>query len=55
MVLHGPLNEHWVGHLTEINIREIIVMAPLMVLIVLIGVWPMWIMDVVNKAMAMLF
>jgi NADH-quinone oxidoreductase subunit M len=54
-VLHGPLNEHWAGHLTEINAREIIVMAPLMVLIVTIGVWPMWIMDVVNKAMAMLF
>ncbi len=54
-VLHGPLNENWVGHLTEINVREIIVMAPLMILIVLIGVWPMWIMDVVNKAMAMLF
>jgi NADH-quinone oxidoreductase subunit M len=54
-VLHGPLNEQWVGHLSEINVREIIVMAPLMVLIVAIGVWPMWIMDVVNKAMAMLF
>jgi NADH-quinone oxidoreductase subunit M len=54
-VLHGPLNKNWVGHLTEINIREIIVMAPLMVLIIAIGVWPMWIMDVVNKAMAMLF
>jgi len=54
-VLHGPLNQNWVGHLTEINVREIIVMAPLMVLIILIGVWPMWIMDVVNKAMAMLF
>jgi len=54
-VLHGPLNENWAGHLTEINAREIIVMAPLMVLIVAIGVWPMWIMDVVNKAMAMLF
>jgi NADH-quinone oxidoreductase subunit M len=54
-VLHGPLNQNWVGHLTEINAREIIVMAPLMVLIIAIGVWPMWIMDVVNKAMAMLF
>jgi NADH-quinone oxidoreductase subunit M len=54
-VLHGPLNMHWVGHLSEINVREIIVMAPLMILIVLIGVWPMWIMDVVNKAVAMLF
>ncbi len=54
-VLHGPLNENWVGHLTEINVREILVMAPLMILIIAIGVWPMWIMDVVNKAMAMLF
>jgi NADH-quinone oxidoreductase subunit M len=54
-VLHGPLNRNWVGHLTEINVREIIVMAPLMILIVLIGIWPMWIMDVVNKAVAMLF
>jgi NADH-quinone oxidoreductase subunit M len=54
-VLHGPLNAHWVGHLNEINAREIIVMAPLMVLIVLIGIWPIWIMDVVNKAVAMLF
>jgi NADH-quinone oxidoreductase subunit M len=54
-VLHGPLNQNWVGHLTEINVREIIVMAPLMVLIILIGIWPMWIMNVVNKAVAMLF
>jgi NADH-quinone oxidoreductase subunit M len=54
-VLHGPLNEHWSGHLAEINVREILVMAPLMVLIVLIGIWPMWIMNVVNKAVAMLF
>jgi NADH-quinone oxidoreductase subunit M len=54
-VLHGPLNEHWVGHLTEINVREIIVMAPLMIMILLTGIWPMWIMDVINKAMTMLF
>lgn len=54
-VLHGPLNEHWVGHMSEINIREIIVMAPLVILIVIIGIWPMGIMNVVNKAVAMLF
>jgi NADH-quinone oxidoreductase subunit M len=54
-VLHGPMNEHWVGHLTEINTREIIVMAPLMILILLTGIWPMWIMDVINKAVTMLF
>jgi len=54
-VLHGPMNEKWVGHLTEINIREIIVMVPLMVLILWIGIWPAWILNVINKAVMMLF
>ncbi len=49
-VLHGPLNEKWVGHLTEINSREIFVIAPLMVLMLWIGVWPAWILDVINRA-----
>ncbi|MEN6394612.1 MAG: hypothetical protein ABFD53_12465, partial [Anaerolineaceae bacterium] len=54
-VLHGPLNEKWVGQLSEINAREIIVMAPLMVLMLWIGVWPAWILDVINRAVAMFF
>ncbi|MFL7871799.1 MAG: NuoM family protein [Anaerolineales bacterium] len=57
-VLHGPLNEHWAHgehKLTEINIREIIVMAPLMVMILWIGVWPAWILNVINKAVVSLF
>jgi len=57
-VLHGPLNEHWAHgehKLTEINFREIIVMAPLMVLILWIGVWPAWILNVINKAVVSLF
>jgi NADH-quinone oxidoreductase subunit M len=57
-VLHGPMNEHWAHgehKLTEINTREIIVMAPLMVMILVIGIWPGWILDVINKAMMMLF
>jgi NADH-quinone oxidoreductase subunit M len=57
-VLHGPINEHWAaeGHiLKEINLRETFVIAPLMVLILVIGVYPAWILDVVNKAMMMLF
>jgi NADH-quinone oxidoreductase subunit M len=53
--LHGPLNEKWVGHLTEINAREIVVIAPLMVLMLLIGVYPAWILEVINRAMLMLF
>jgi NADH-quinone oxidoreductase subunit M len=57
-VLHGPLNEHWAHgehKLTEISTREIVVMAPLMALILIIGVWPAWILDVINKAVMRLF
>jgi len=57
-VLHGPMNEHWAHgehKLTEINTREIIVMAPLMTLILIIGIWPAWILDVINKAVMHLF
>jgi len=57
-VLHGPMNEHWAHgehKLTEINTREILVMAPLMVLILWIGVQPTWILGVINKAVGMLF
>ena len=53
-VLHGPLNEHWAEgehKLTEINVREITVMTPLMVLILVIGIYPAWILDVINKTM----
>jgi len=56
--LHGPMNEHWAHgehKLTEINTREILVMAPLMVLILWIGIYPAWILDVINKAVSMLF
>ncbi len=58
MVLHGPLNEKWAHgehRLREITTREIIVMAPLMVLMLVIGLWPAWILDVINKAVVMLF
>ena len=51
-VLHGPLNEHWAHgehKLAEINVREILVMAPLMVLILAIGVWPGPILEIINK------
>src|SRR5689334_15512136 len=57
-VLHGPLNEHWAHgehHLTEINTREILVMVPLMALILWIGVWPAWILNVINNAVVKLF
>jgi NADH-quinone oxidoreductase subunit M len=57
-VLHGPLNEHWAHgehKVTEINAREIIVMVPLMVSILVLGIWPRILLDVINKAVTMLF
>jgi len=57
-VLHGPMNEHWAHgehKLTEINAREVMVMIPLMALILWIGIYPMWILNVINKAVVMLF
>ncbi len=57
-VLHGPINEHWAHgehKLTEINLREIFVMAPLMILILVIGLYPAWILDVINKTMMVLY
>jgi len=54
-VLHGPLNEAWKGHALEIDRREIAAIAPLMVLILGIGVWPMWILNVIGPTVARLF
>ena len=57
-VLHGPMNEYWAHgehKLSEIKTREIIVVAPLMALILAIGIYPAWILDVINKAVMMLY
>jgi len=57
-VLHGPMNEHWAHgehKLTEINAREILVIAPLMLLMLAVGVYPAWIVTVINNAVVALF
>ena len=53
MVLHGPYNEEWAAydrdeHSLEINRREMIAMAPLMVLMLVTGLYPNWILTVIN-------
>jgi NADH-quinone oxidoreductase subunit M len=55
LVLHGPLNTRWLGHVTDINPRELVVMTPLMALMLLIGVWPSWLLNVINQAVEFLF
>jgi len=53
--LHGPLNERWKGHLTDISRREILVLAPLLVLMLWLGLWPAWLLTVINRAVVGLF
>jgi len=55
MVLHGPLNELWVDNLRDINSREFVVVVPLMILMLWIGVWPAWILKVINWAVQGMF
>lgn len=54
-VLHGPLNDAWAGHAMEINRREVLAIVPLMVLILSIGVWPAWILRVIEPTVTRLF
>ena len=54
-VLHGPVNEHWIGHHLEIERREVLAVLPLVGLMLLTGVWPNWIMPVINQTVARLF
>ncbi len=54
-VLHGPLNESWQGKLTDMNTREIIVVVPLMALMLWIGIWPAWILKVINWTVGWMF
>ncbi len=39
------------GHLSEISKRELAVITPLMVLMLWLGVYPGWLLDVIDKAM----
>lgn len=53
--LHGPLNEKWKGHISEINRRELLVLAPLVALMLLLGFWPAWLLNVINQAVVTFF
>ena len=55
MVLHGPLNEEWSGKLTDIRPAEVAVMVPLMALMLVNGIWPAWLLDMINKMASVIF
>jgi len=52
--LYGPVNRRWVGHRLEISAREVVALAPLMALLVVNGVWPMWLVSVINDTITRL-
>ena len=54
-VLYGPINKRWQGTIAEINAREIVVIAPLMVLMLVIGLWPTFLLDMINRAAMLLY
>jgi NADH-quinone oxidoreductase subunit M len=53
--LHGPVNTRWLGHRLEISPREIVALAPLMALMLAVGVWPAWLVGVINEAVTRMF
>jgi NADH-quinone oxidoreductase subunit M len=46
--LYGPVNRRWLGHRLEISAREVVALAPLVALLVFNGVWPAWLVSVIN-------
>lgn len=54
-VLQGPTNEHWKTHNLEIEPREVLALAPLVALMLITGLYPNWIMPVINFTVTRLF
>jgi NADH-quinone oxidoreductase subunit M len=53
-VLYGPTNAHWRGHALEIEFREVLALSPLVVLILITGLYPNWIVEIINQAVTRL-
>ncbi|MFN8372027.1 MAG: NADH-quinone oxidoreductase subunit M [Anaerolineae bacterium] len=49
-VLHGPFNMHWKDYHLEIELREVVAIAPLLVLMLVTGLVPNWILTVINQS-----
>lgn len=54
-VLHGPFNMHWKNYNLELTRAEFVAMAPLMVLMLVTGVYPNWILPIINSTVTTLF
>jgi NADH-quinone oxidoreductase subunit M len=52
-IFMGPENEKW-KLLPDISVREIFTVAPLMILMLAIGIWPRLLVDIMNPAIVKL-
>jgi NADH-quinone oxidoreductase subunit M len=52
--LHGPLKPRWAS-LPEMTVREHLVIWPLMALMLSLGIWPQWLLAVINDTVTKLF
>jgi NADH-quinone oxidoreductase subunit M len=53
-LLHGPRNEEWeeyhrTKHSLEIELREVVALAPLVALMLITGLYPNWVVQVINN------
>ncbi|GAB4521648.1 MAG: NADH-quinone oxidoreductase subunit M [Anaerolineae bacterium] len=48
--LLGPFNLHWRDYHLEIEVREFVAIAPLLVLMLITGVFPNWILPIINDS-----
>ena len=54
-VLHGPFNLRWRDYNLELTPAELLGMAPLLVLMLLTGVYPNWILPLINTTVSSIF
>ena len=53
-VLHGPFNLNWRDTALEIEFREVVAIAPLVVLMLVTGLFPNWVLDTINVSVTTL-
>ena len=54
-ILHGPFNMRWKNINLELTPAELAGMAPLLILMLLTGLWPNWILPMINSTVTTLF
>jgi len=52
--LHGPFNMKWRDTALEIEPREVVAVVPLMILMLVTGIFPNWILPIINDSVTLM-